>query len=226
MALIIKLIAGIVLGMLCGLYAPHWLTQLLLTFKALFGQLLFFIIPLLILFFITSGIAALPRNSGKLLGRTLGIAYLSTIVAGVLAFVIASIVVPMLTTASAATAARTPAGGCAERATAATLETAPVEAPVVEATTPVEVIAAPEVEVAPVREGIELVQTKLKSILSQKGLKEIESLNTPFDTDLHEAITQIPAPSKKEVGKVIDEVEKGYSLNGKVIRYTKVVVGQ
>uniref|UniRef100_UPI0040475DB1 dicarboxylate/amino acid:cation symporter n=1 Tax=Rheinheimera sp. TaxID=1869214 RepID=UPI0040475DB1 len=105
MALIIKLIAGIVLGMLCGLYAPHSLTQLLLTFKALFGQLLFFIIPLLILFFITSGIAALPRNSGKLLGRTLGIAYLSTIVAGVLAFVIASIVVPMLTTASAATAA-------------------------------------------------------------------------------------------------------------------------
>ncbi|WP_445769094.1 dicarboxylate/amino acid:cation symporter [Rheinheimera sp.] len=105
MALIIKLIAGIVLGMLCGLYAPHWLTQLLLTFKALFGQLLFFIIPLLILFFITSGIAALPRNSGKLLGRTLGIAYLSTIVAGVLAFVIASIVVPMLTTASAATTA-------------------------------------------------------------------------------------------------------------------------
>lgn len=100
MALIIKLIAGIVLGMLCGLYAPHWLTQLLLTFKALFGQLLFFIIPLLILFFITSGIAALPRNSGKLLGRTLSIAYLSTIVAGVLAFIIASIVVPMLTTAT------------------------------------------------------------------------------------------------------------------------------
>ncbi|GAB2911869.1 dicarboxylate/amino acid:cation symporter [Rheinheimera gaetbuli] len=104
MALIIKLIAGIVLGMLCGLYAPHWLTQLLLTFKALFGQLLFFIIPLLILFFITSGIAALPRNSGKLLGRTLSIAYLSTIAAGVLAFIIASIVVPMLTTASAASA--------------------------------------------------------------------------------------------------------------------------
>ena len=105
MALILKLIAGIVLGILCGLYAPHAVTQLLLTFNALFGQLLFFIIPLLILFFITSGIAALPRNSGKLLGRTLGIAYLSTIVAGVLAFVIASIVVPMLTTASAATAA-------------------------------------------------------------------------------------------------------------------------
>ncbi len=105
MALILKLIAGIVLGILFGLYAPHWLTQLLLTFKGLFGQLLFFIIPLLILFFITSGIAALPRNSGKLLSRTLGIAYLSTIAAGVLAFVVASIVVPMLTTAAGATPA-------------------------------------------------------------------------------------------------------------------------
>ena len=102
MALILKLIAGIVLGILCGLYAPHAVTQLLLTFKALFGQLLFFIIPLLILFFITSGIAALPRNSGKLLGRTLSIAYLSTLVAGVLAFLVASIVVPMLTTAASA----------------------------------------------------------------------------------------------------------------------------
>ena len=101
MALILKLIAGIVLGMLCGLYAPHWLTQLLLTFKGLFGQLLFFTIPLLILFFITSGIAALPRNSGKLLSRTLGIAYLSTICAGTLAFIVAAIVVPMLAPAAA-----------------------------------------------------------------------------------------------------------------------------
>ncbi|MCC5452333.1 dicarboxylate/amino acid:cation symporter [Rheinheimera sp. UJ51] len=101
MALILKLIAGIVLGMLCGLFAPHWLTQLLLTFKGLFGQLLFFTIPLLILFFITSGIAALPRNSGKLLGRTLGIAYLSTICAGTLAFIVAALVVPMLAPAAA-----------------------------------------------------------------------------------------------------------------------------
>ncbi|MDP5206478.1 cation:dicarboxylase symporter family transporter, partial [Alishewanella sp. SMS9] len=101
MALILKLIAGIVLGMLCGLFAPHWLTQLLLTFKGLFGQLLFFTIPLLILFFITSGIAALPRNSGKLLGRTLGIAYLSTICAGTLAFIVAALVVPMLAPATA-----------------------------------------------------------------------------------------------------------------------------
>ena len=102
MALILKLIAGIVLGILCGLYAPHTLTQLLLTFKALFGQLLFFVIPLLILFFITSGIAALPRNSGKLLSKTLAIAYGSTIVAGTLAFIVASIVVPMLATSASA----------------------------------------------------------------------------------------------------------------------------
>jgi len=80
-------------------------------------------------------------------------------------------------------------------------------------------------EVAPVREGIELVQTKLKSILTQKGLKEIESLNTPFDTDLHEAITQIPSPTEEQKGKVIDQLEKGYTLNDKVVRFAKVVVG-
>lgn len=101
MLLILKLVAGIMLGMLMGLYAPHWLTQILITFKALFGQLLFFTIPLLILFFITSGIAALPRNSGKLLGRTLGLAYVSTIAAGVLAFLIAALVIPMLAPAAA-----------------------------------------------------------------------------------------------------------------------------
>lgn len=101
MLLILKLIAGILLGIMMGLYAPHWLTQILITFKALFGQLLFFTVPLLILFFITSGIAALPRNSGKLLGRTLGIAYLSTIAAGTLAFLVASMVIPMLAPAAA-----------------------------------------------------------------------------------------------------------------------------
>ena len=101
MLLILKLIAGILLGIMMGLYAPHWLTQILITFKALFGQLLFFTVPLLILFFITSGIAALPRNSGKLLGRTLGIAYLSTIAAGTLAFRVATLVIPMLAPAAA-----------------------------------------------------------------------------------------------------------------------------
>lgn len=96
MGLIFKLIAGIVIGSFIGLYAPHWVTQLLLTFKVMFGQLLFFTIPLLILFFITSGIASLPQNSGKLLGRTLGIAYLSTILAGIVAFFAAALVVPLL----------------------------------------------------------------------------------------------------------------------------------
>ena len=96
MNLIVKLIAGIVLGILIGLYAPVWMIQILLTFKGLFGQLLFFTIPLLILFFITSGIAGLPRDSGKLLGGTLGLAYASTIVAGVLAFLAAAAVMPAL----------------------------------------------------------------------------------------------------------------------------------
>ena len=97
MRLIIKLITGIILGTLLGLLAPAWMTQILLTFKELFGQLLFFTIPLLILFYITTGIAGLPRNSGKLLGRTLGTAYASTIIAGILAFLAASLVVPWLT---------------------------------------------------------------------------------------------------------------------------------
>ncbi len=102
MKLILKLIAGIVFGILLGLFAPAWMTQILLTFKGLFGQLLFFTIPLLILFFITSGIAGLPRNSGRLLGRTLGTAYLSTILAGILAFLVAAMVVPLLATGAAA----------------------------------------------------------------------------------------------------------------------------
>ena len=101
MKLIVKLIAGIVLGILIGLYAPTWITQLLLTFKGLFGQLLFFTIPLLILFFITSGIAGLPRDSGRLLGGTLGLAYASTIVAGVLAFLAAAAIVPLLSAGAA-----------------------------------------------------------------------------------------------------------------------------
>ena len=80
-------------------------------------------------------------------------------------------------------------------------------------------------EVAPVKEGIELVHHKLKSLLNQKGLKEMESKGNSFDPELHEAITNIPAPSDKLKGKVIDEVEKGYYLNDKVIRFAKVVVG-
>ncbi|MFW0717334.1 nucleotide exchange factor GrpE [Pedobacter sp. N23S346] len=80
-------------------------------------------------------------------------------------------------------------------------------------------------DVAPVKEGILLVSTKLKNTLSQKGLKDVESINAPFNTDFHEAITNIPAPTADLKGKVIDEVEKGYTLNDNVIRFAKVVVG-
>lgn len=80
-------------------------------------------------------------------------------------------------------------------------------------------------EIEAVREGIILIQTKLNGILGNKGLKPIESLHTVFDTDLHEAITKIPAPSDDLKGKVLDELEKGYTLNDKVIRFAKVVVG-
>ncbi len=76
------------------------------------------------------------------------------------------------------------------------------------------------------KKGIELIYNKLINILSQKGLKEIEAMGQTFDTDFHEAITNIPAPSKKMKGKIMDVVQKGYTLNGKVIRYAKVVVGQ
>jgi molecular chaperone GrpE len=61
--------------------------------------------------------------------------------------------------------------------------------------------------------------------LVQKGLKEMESINTPFNTDLHEALTKIPAGTEDQKGKVLDELEKGYTLNDKVIRFAKVVVG-
>ncbi|WP_026902480.1 nucleotide exchange factor GrpE [Pedobacter glucosidilyticus] len=80
-------------------------------------------------------------------------------------------------------------------------------------------------EIEPVKEGVNLVHHKLKSLLVQKGLKEMEAKGQPFDAEIHEAITNIPAPSDDLKGKVIDEVEKGYYLNDKVIRFAKVVVG-
>lgn len=80
-------------------------------------------------------------------------------------------------------------------------------------------------DIEAVKEGIVLVSSKFKSTLTQKGVKEMESIGTAFDADLHEAITNIPAPSEDMKGKVIDEVEKGYFLNDKVIRFAKVVVG-
>ncbi|MEQ7802333.1 nucleotide exchange factor GrpE [Pedobacter sp. ASV1-7] len=80
-------------------------------------------------------------------------------------------------------------------------------------------------DIASISEGVNLIHTKLKNTLAQKGLKEIESSNTVFDTDSHEAITKIPAPTEDLKGKVVDTLEKGYTLNDKVIRFAKVVVG-
>lgn len=77
-----------------------------------------------------------------------------------------------------------------------------------------------------VKEGIALVNTKFNGILESKGLKSMETSGKAFDSDFHEAITNIPAPSEKLKGMVIDEVEKGYFLNDKVIRFAKVVVGE
>lgn len=80
-------------------------------------------------------------------------------------------------------------------------------------------------DVTAVKEGVVLIQNKLKNVLSQKGLKEMESIGTPFDPEIHEAITNIPAPSEDLKGKVVDEMEKGYYLNDKVARFAKVIVG-
>ncbi|MGB1198504.1 MAG: dicarboxylate/amino acid:cation symporter [Thalassotalea sp.] len=97
MNLVLKLIAGILAGILIGLFAPELIVQLIFTIQSLIGQLIKFTIPLIILFYIASGIASLPKGSGSLLGKTVGLAYGSTVVAGVLAFLIASNVLPGLT---------------------------------------------------------------------------------------------------------------------------------
>ena len=76
------------------------------------------------------------------------------------------------------------------------------------------------------KEGFKLIYNKFKHILETNGLKEMKSSGEAFDSELHEAIANVPAQKKKEKGKVMDTVEKGYYLNDKVIRYAKVVVGQ
>ncbi len=73
--------------------------------------------------------------------------------------------------------------------------------------------------------GIELIRNKLFNTLSQKGLQPMNSMGKEFNTDYNESITNIPAPSKDMIGKVVDVIEKGYLLNGKIIRFAKVVVG-
>jgi molecular chaperone GrpE len=80
-------------------------------------------------------------------------------------------------------------------------------------------------DIAVQKEGIQLVFNKIRTSLYSKGVKVMESVNTDFDVEKHEAITEIPAPSSKQKGKVLDEVQKGYYLNDKLIRFAKVVVG-
>jgi len=80
-------------------------------------------------------------------------------------------------------------------------------------------------DVPSVKEGVELIYHKLFKELANKGLKPMESKGEAFDSEVHEAITQIPAPTNDLKGKVVDELEKGYYLNDKVIRFAKVVVG-
>ena len=85
-----------------------------------------------------------------------------------------------------------------------------------EATTDIEVV----------KQGVMLVFNKLKNTLNNKGLTAMDSMHQVFDPELHEAITEIPAPSQDLTGKVVDVLEQGYYLNGKLIRYAKVVVGK
>lgn len=105
MKLVLKLIAGILAGLLLGIYAPEWVARVLFTAKTVIGQLITFTIPLIILFFIMSGIASLPKNSGKLLGKTVALSYCSTILAGLFAFTVASHLIPQFTTAAEPTTA-------------------------------------------------------------------------------------------------------------------------
>ena len=81
-------------------------------------------------------------------------------------------------------------------------------------------------EQSPVKEGVQLIYNKFQDFLKQNGIKEIEAKGLDFNTDLHEAITKIPAPTEDLAGKIVDVVQKGYYLNDKVIRFAKVVIGE
>lgn len=81
-------------------------------------------------------------------------------------------------------------------------------------------------DIEAVKEGVTLIHNKFVNILTQKGLKAVDATGKEFDLDFHEAITKIPAPTEDLKGKVVDEVEKGYTLHDKVIRFAKVVVGE
>jgi len=81
-------------------------------------------------------------------------------------------------------------------------------------------------DVAALRQGVELIYNCFRDFLAQNGVKEIECMHADFNTDEQEAVTKIPAPSDELKGKVVDCIQKGYTLNGKVMRFAKVVVGE
>ncbi len=81
-------------------------------------------------------------------------------------------------------------------------------------------------DVKAVKEGVELIYNKFMAVMAQNGVKVIETKDQPLDTDYHEAIAVIPAPSEEQKGKILDCVQTGYTLNDKVIRHSKVVVGE
>lgn len=81
-------------------------------------------------------------------------------------------------------------------------------------------------DVEAVKEGMELILNKFKDYLTKQGVAEIEAKDVAFDVDKHEAVAKFPAPSEDMKGKVIDVTKKGYTFNGKVIRYAQVVVGE
>ncbi|RKL67738.1 dicarboxylate/amino acid:cation symporter [Salipaludibacillus neizhouensis] len=96
MKLIIKLVVGIVVGIIIGLIGIEWLSRLAITFKEVFGEFIGFMIPFIILFFIASGVSKLGNESGKLVGLTVGVAYTSTVLAGIIAFFISISVMPYI----------------------------------------------------------------------------------------------------------------------------------
>lgn len=77
-----------------------------------------------------------------------------------------------------------------------------------------------------IKEGVNLIYNKLKKYLEQNGVKEIDPNDDTFDTEKHEAISAVPVPDESKKGKILDTVEKGYTINDKVLRHAKVVVGQ
>lgn len=81
-------------------------------------------------------------------------------------------------------------------------------------------------DVNAVKEGVELIYNKFMAVLAQNGVKVIETKDQPLDTDYHEAIAVIPSPSEEQKGKILDCVQTGYTLNDKVLRHAKVVVGE